>query len=541
VSYYIRAYAVNEAGTSYGDEIYFSTFAMLPVLATTSVSLITSNSAASGGNITSDCGSAIISRGVCWSIHSAPTTGDQKTYDGTGTGGFVSSITGLQRNMKYYIRAWATNIIGTSYGNELTFTTLPELPSVITTGVTGITCHGATSGGMVTSDGGAPLTAKGICWSTLINPTISDNRTADGTLDGLFVSSMTGLLPNTTYYVRAYATNSAGTSYGQVLPFATPPVTIPVLTTAGITLIGRTSAASGGEISSDGGEPVTERGVCWAVAVDPTIDNYRTSDGAGAGNYISNLTGLLPGITYHVRAYATNVAGTSYGSTLIFTTLPDINPILFNPVLTYGLVSDIDGNIYKTIQIGTQTWMAENLKTTKYSDGIAIPLVAGGSYLWWTLTTPGYCWYNNDEPTFKSVYGSLYNWYAVNTGLLCPSGWHVPSDQEWTLLTDFLGGESIAAGKIRETGITHWISPNEGTTNESGFTALPGGYRDSNGDTPSNPVALFWSNTMAGYWWTSTPDNNLFSFSRDISSGGTLVSKRSFSVRAGFSVRCLKD
>jgi len=155
-------------------------------------------------------------------------------------------------------------------------------------------------------------------------------------------------------------------------------------------------------------------------------------------------------------------------------------------------VKDIDGNVYKTITIGKQTWMAENLKTTKYNDGSAIPNVAATTERA-TLLAPGYNWYNNDEVTNKATYGALYNGYAVNTGKLCPKGWHVPSDDEWTTLTDTLGDNN--ADKLKETGITHWASPNADATNESGFTALPGGI--SYGGT-------FIGVGYRGFWWSST-------------------------------------
>jgi uncharacterized protein (TIGR02145 family) len=141
-------------------------------------------------------------------------------------------------------------------------------------------------------------------------------------------------------------------------------------------------------------------------------------------------------------------------------------------------VSDVDGNTYKVVIIGTQVWMAENLKTTKYSDGTPIPLVTDNT-AWSNLTTPGYCWYNNDSATIAQTYGALYNWYTVNTGNLCPAGWHVPTDAEWTILITYLGGEDVAGGKLKEAGTAHWSSPNTGATNETGFTALPGGFRSA--------------------------------------------------------------
>ena len=172
----------------------------------------------------------------------------------------------------------------------------------------------------------------------------------------------------------------------------------------------------------------------------------------------------------------------------------EFSEIIFNPDLTYGSVSDIEGNIYKTIQIGTQTWMAENLITTRLNDGTSIPEVTEDQN-WTALTTPGYCWYNN-ETNFTKGYGALYNWHAVNTGKLCPSGWHVPSDNEWTVFVDFLGGMDAANAKIRESGTTHWQSIASDATNISGFTALPGGTRFSDGQFNGFGILMyFWSST----------------------------------------------
>jgi uncharacterized protein (TIGR02145 family) len=151
---------------------------------------------------------------------------------------------------------------------------------------------------------------------------------------------------------------------------------------------------------------------------------------------------------------------------------------MFKLIDDFFKVSDIDGNTYNVVIIGTQVWMAEALKTTKYNDGTPIPLVTDNT-AWTNLTTPGYCWYNNDSATYAPTYGALYNWYTVNTGNLCPTGWHVPFDYEWTILITYLGGEDIAGGKLKEAGTTHWLSPNTGATNESGFTALPNGYRSA--------------------------------------------------------------
>ena len=243
----------------------------------------------------------------------------------------------------------------------------------------------------------------------------------------------------------------------------------------------------------------------------------------------ANLTGLTPSKIYHYRVKAISSAGILYGSDFTFTTSGTSGSIIiFNPNLTYGSVSDNDGNIYKTIEIGTQTWMAENLKTTKYNDNTTIPLVTDNAK-WATLSTPGYSWYNNDSIT----YGVMYNWYAVSTIKLCPVGWHVPTDSEWTTLTTYLGGDSIASDQLKETGLTHWLSPNTGATNESGFTALPGGYRNYSG--------IFSNIRSYAYWWSSSEYSSIDTYYRDLYSGYRDVDRSNASKSSGFSVRCLKD
>lgn len=194
----------------------------IPTVTTDSATFITQSSATSGGDVTSDGGAAVTARGVCWSISSNPTLADDYTIDGSGLGSFVSSITGLTSNTTYYVRAYATNTVGTAYGDELSFTTLPPvLPIVTTDSVSAITDTTATCGGEVSDDGGAAVTARGVCWSTSSNPTLADNFTVDGSGLGVFVSNLTGLTPNTNYFVRAYATNSVGTAYGNEFDFMT--------------------------------------------------------------------------------------------------------------------------------------------------------------------------------------------------------------------------------------------------------------------------------------------------------------------------------
>lgn len=197
-------------------------------------------------------------------------------------------------------------------------------------------------------------------------------------------------------------------------------------------------------------------------------------------------------------------------------------------------VTDIDGNVYHTVTIGTQVWLAENLKTTKFNDGSSIPLLtknAAGT----DLTTPEYWWYNNDSATYDNPYGKLYNWYAVNDGRdLCPTGWHVPTDAEWTTLTDYLGGLSVAGGKLKETGFIHWSNGNVGATNESGFTALPGGDRDINGSF--NRIGL------NGRWWSSSMYGSTGkAWYREMGGNHAGVIQANSSPDDGYSVRCIGD
>ncbi len=203
----------------------------------------------------------------------------------------------------------------------------------------------------------------------------------------------------------------------------------------------------------------------------------------------------------------------------------------------YKTITDIEGNVYKIVTIGRQVWMAENLKTTKLNDGTAIPLVTGNTPWteWSKLTTPAYCWYNNDAAN-KDTYGALYNWYAVSTFKLCPQGWHVPTPSEWSTLAIFLGDiDSSAVGKLKETGTSHWLSPNTGATNSSGFTALPGGYRYQNGQ--------YFNLGQWGYWWNAAVENSHIFFSSDgLEGSNNRVQVFSFEPKqTGQSVRCLRD
>jgi len=392
-----------------------------------------------------------------------------------------------------------------------------QIPVLTTATVSNISQTTATCGGTISSDGGSTVTARGVCWSIGQTPTITDSKTTDGTGTGSFTSAITGLNANTIYYVRAYATNTAGTGYGSAMQFTTLQG-IPVLTTSTVSNILQTTASCGGNITSQGISTVSARGVCWSTGQTPTIADSKTNDGTGIGSFTSAITGLTANTAYYVRAYATNSAGTGYG-----------NEIAFG---TEGTVTDIDGNIYHSVTIGTQVWLVENLKTTKYRNGSAIPNVTDNT-AWSILTTGAYSDYNN-TPSNSDTYGRLYNWYAAtNVQNICPLGWHIPTDAEWTTLTTYLGGEPVAGGKLKETGTTHWLSPNTGATNESGFTALPGGNRSNSG--------VFSGIGGNGFWWSSTNFNTVFAWNLYMSYYNSTVVRSNYNMAYGFSVRCIKD
>ena len=322
ITYYARTYATNSVGTKYGTEISFNTSpAAATLAATTSVSSIGSTSAVSGGNITYNGGATVTVSGVIWSTTSTPTISlSTKTTNGATTGTYTGSITGLTPGTLYYVRSYATNSVGTNYGAQTSFTTLNTPTISATASATSITSSTATIGGDITADGGAAVTLRGVVYGTSAGSATYSITSGTGT--GTYTSSLTGLLPATTYYVRSFATNSVGTVYGAETYFTTIAIAPTVSATALIASITGSSASSGGTISSNGGATVTVSGVVWSTTSSPTIAvATKTTNGIAIGTYTSSLTGLAPATLYYVRAYATNSIGTSYGPERYFTTL----------------------------------------------------------------------------------------------------------------------------------------------------------------------------------------------------------------------------
>ena len=399
------------------------------------------------------------------------------------------------------------------------------IPELTTAAISSVGLNSAVSGGTIITDGGEDITEKGVCWSTLTNPTVADSKTSDGKGTANFASNLVGLEEGTPYYVRAYATNEVGTAYGNELTFTTTQVTGAALTTTEATNITSTTATAGGNITDAGGGTITARGICWGTAPNPTIAGNKTSNGSSTGTFTGNLSALTDGTTYYYRAYATNSFGTTYGQEFSF-----ITP-----------VTDIEGNMYKTVVIGTKVWMAENLKVTKFNDNTDITF-ASENVAWVVLTGAGYCWYNNDQDFNKPLYGALYNWHAASSTSICPTGWHVATDAEYNTLEIALGlpqaDVDIWAWRGTDHGskmksATGWNAGENGT-NTSGFKALPGGYRYySDGEyNGQNSIA---------YLWTATEHDTDRGWYRRLDGNNAAVYKASTDKRAGKAIRCVKN
>ncbi len=307
------------------------------------------------------------------------------------------------------------------------------------------------------------------------------------------------------------------------------------ITTSSVSDITQTSAAGGGNITSDGGAAVTARGVCWSTSSNPTTVNNHTNVGGGNGAFVSSIIGLNPHTQYFVKAYATNNTGTVYGNEVSFTTLS---------LWSCGqAITDLrNGKTYQTVQIGNQCWMAENLNL-----GFRIN---GSINQENNSTVEKYCSLDNESNC--DVYGGLYQWSeavqylngATNTTSwspaptgnvqgVCPTGWHLPNDSELTALTSFLGGINVAGGRMKETGTTHWALPNTGATNSSGFTGLPGGDRSTN--------SCFYSLTTRGSFWSATENSATKAWERHLGFNYESVARYGEDKTYGFSVRCIKN
>lgn len=459
----------------------------------------------------------VVERGVCYSESSSPTRESLKITAGEGFGNFDVYLTDLKVNTTYYVKAYAFNGTKTSYGNELIVRVTD--PMVVTSNIVSITPNTATVNARLLSS--QPVKERGVCWSTSAQPTLASNKRSDEIGAESYSIQLTTLKPATLYYVRAYAILESGVIYGNQVSFTTKEKFPVAITTFDVSEVNNTSAMSGGMILSDGGMQITQRGICWSKNSYPTIADNVTNDGAGVGSFTSTMKGLEIGTTYYVRSYAINSEGVSYGNETYFrTTQPTSGEA--------PLIYDVNGNSYKTVYIGTQRWMSQNLKASTFNDGTSIPMLTDNSK-WESVKTAAWCYFNNDASTNNSK-GKLYNWYfldknSVGDKNICPTGWHIPSIEEIELLINYVGSD---AQKLKS--ISGW-SLGSGN-NQSGFNGLPAGYRATNGS--------YYGEGQLGVFWSKS---EVYSYDARILELNTNNYPQTFreDKRNGYSIRCVKD
>jgi uncharacterized protein (TIGR02145 family) len=505
----------------------------IPEIATTDVIEISFTRARSGGEIINSGGAGIVSKGLCWSTVGSPTIADNKTVETTELEIFSSIMNQLIPNTSYYVRAYATNSAGTGYGNEVSFTTREEqVPLLTTAEPQEITQSTAKLTGKILDENGSSIVSVGICWNTSPEPKITNNKVSAENKTYGFESVISGLHGGTTYYVRAYATNATGTGYGNEIIFKTNPATRPVVETNLCYSLTDHSFKTSGLIKNTGGAEVTKCGICWNTDPEMIDLSKMTIVGLNSDNsFLSDITGLQSGTLYYVRAYAYNELGIAFGDVKL--------------VKTYA-VMDIDGNGYNSVTLGTQTWLKENLKTTKYRNGDPIPTTT--QKLSDQSINPKYQWDNN-------VYGRLYTFYAITDSRnLCPDGWHVPSVQEWEKFLSWLKNNGYECGIYTYTDwycvakaladTILWLRSNRngviGNTdfpqfrNKTGFSGLPSGYWISS--FPGNYFP-----TQEANWATTNVDLQGYAVVYYMYYDYNNISKSNRSKYDGVSVRCVKN
>lgn len=442
------------------------------------------------------------------------------------------------KNKTYTYRVYSYNVTGPSitYSNEVSVST-SAIPILSTNPVTDTLATSAISGGDITDDGGSAIISRGVVWSLNPNPTIDlITKTNDTTTSSKYTSLIQQLIPNTLYFVRAYAVNNIGIGYGNEISFNTKSINVPTLTTNYPSDTSMSSAKSGGDITDDGGSAITSRGVVWSLNHNPTIDlTTKTIDGSGSGKYTSNINDLLAGQNYYVRAYAINNVGVGYGNEEGFATSTKYHE--------WSDVTDFSGNKYKTIIIGNQVWMNENLRTTVFQDGSPIQDV---SFL--------DIWKNNNNADIPmtgfmegnqnnlATYGRVYNYFAViNSKNICPTGWRIPSMNDWKELETTIGSNTV--GKEMKS-ILGWNPVAGNGNNLSGFNGLPGGIRDYMSDGGLGFIGSWWSSTA-----TTNPPTTYYKTVQEgvyLTSDATTnnidnLNSISCTVQNGLSIRCIKN
>ena len=516
-TYYYRAYAVNEKDVTYGEEKSFSTNIeiILATVETNDVENIDESSATINGNIISNGNGTITTRGFYWSnSDSSPDENDNIEIVQGSLGAFNFNITGLEPNTKYYYRCFAKNEKGETKGTTKNFTTLAAFPSVETYDATMISVETAVLNGEITEDGNTTITSRGFYWSnTNVEPDESNNVEKIYGKVGTIEKSLRYLEENTQYHYRTFATNKRGTAMGTVKTFLTASNTTPILNTSEPTNISSCSATLNGVIDSDGGLKITERGFYLSNSNTSPDENDMVIIRYGTiGNLSHSIFSLEQNETYYYRIFATNSIGTALGEVESFRT----NEYTY----VEGELLDIrDNKTYKTVKIGGQVWMAENLACYAGKDIID--------------------WDYNDENKF-SKYGRLYPWEVAKN--ICPDGWHLPSDSEWEQLAKTIStlkgpyskqgerGDWLEVGKHLKAR-TGW--PKRNGTDDFNFKALPGGFL---GD-----LGFDYFIGSDGYWWSSTESSQSEAWCRWLSDLGFTFMRLHYPKHYYFSVRCVKN
>lgn len=491
--YYVRSYVNSTSGIFYSNEVIVTTNTpQKPILTTTAPTpvSITSNSAIPGGVISSDGNAFITQRGVCYSTTTEPTISNSRTSNGTGTGSYDSPLSGLASGTTYYARAYATNLAGTSYGNEISFKTLAiSAPTISTAIVTNVTFNSAITGGTISSNGNAPIQQSGVCFSVTSNPTIANPKTTDGSTSGSFTSQLTGLVPGTKYYVRAYATNTGGlTGYGLETSFTTDAISKPILNSTTVSSVTGFTASASSSISSNGNAPIQESGVCYSTSPNATIANTKTNDGALIGSFTSKLTNLKPSTTYYIKSYATNSAWlTGYGLETSFTT----------PAISKATLSTI---------LSTFTTTTAIVNGTINSNGNA------------PITQSGVCYSTSPNPTInssKTTDGQTSGSWSSNISGLLPNTTYYAKAYALNAAGDSYGNEvsfkTLAVPEVCSitsvtNGIWYSMATSGGNSYDPGsnfsirFTSSPGYYFTFG---QASEVALYRNETKIGSYGTS--------------------------------------
>ena len=504
-NYYYRAYASNSLGSFYGNTYNFTTSDVLPEVTTTNVSNISYTTADSGLSIINN-GSPVAISGIIWGVNPQQLSVDSNNIV-VGEG--ILSLTNLQAGTAYYVRGFAENNNGVAYGEILTFTTQAAIPTLETFMPSQITTSTVSSGGSsiqsdFINDGGSALTAKGLIWGTnsnLIIETVGNyiayNCSGANCNNLGFSQTVQGLQANTIYYIRAFAVNEIGTGYGEVLSFTT----LEAVVTAPTVAVGYHSdltyngvAIYQNSVTNDGGSDILETGVILSQWVDGLVlnsdccENLITQNGANNGGFNASFSELQPGVTYYYSAYATNAIGTGYSEWN--------DDLQFTTPLNTGSVTDIDQNTYATIVLGTQEWMAENLKVTRFNDGTNL-----------TQSTSSSFWYQNyqQQYLYTEVDGNpttyFYSYPVVSGNYnICPQGWRIPTNEDWNILINGLENPNSPVGNLRSNENNWQLNSNYGSPN--GFNLSLYGAISADGVWYNNgSSALLWLSNQQVFFY----------------------------------------